>query len=283
MSRALVTGAGGFIGRFAVEGLRARGFDVHGAGRKDGDLLEPGTAERIVREAEASHLLHLAWTTEHGRYWDDPGNSDWVEATHRLVEAFVRAGGERIVFAGSCAQYDWSIGTALSETDTPRRPATRYGKAKQEASELVSELGATAIVFFPFGPYERPERLVPSIARKVLAGREAPTSAGSQIRDFIHVADCGAALAALLDSEVAGDVNVGSGKGTSVGEVARAVARIAGGEELLEIGALPGDDTTSAVATTRRLREEVGFDPVFTLESGLRDAVEWWRQRTRRR
>ena len=52
----------------------------------------------------------------------------------------------RIVFAGSCAQYDWSIGTALSETDTPRRPATRYGKAKQEASELVSESGATAIV-----------------------------------------------------------------------------------------------------------------------------------------
>jgi nucleoside-diphosphate-sugar epimerase len=284
LSRVLVTGARGFVGRLAVEALQRRGFEVHAAGRREADLLETSGASRLVRSAGASHLLHLAWTTEHGRYWEDPANRDWVAATARLIEAFVQAGGERVVLAGSCAQYDWSAGGPFSEGETPRRPATLYGRAKQEASELVPETGATAMLFFPYGPHEPPKRLVPSVARSILAGEEARTTAGTQVRDFIHVADCGAALAALLESEVAGDVNVGSGEGTAVAEVARTVARLAGREELLGIGALPdGGDETRVVASTERLRDEVGFVSSFTLEEGLRDAVEWWRQRTRRR
>jgi nucleoside-diphosphate-sugar epimerase len=284
LTRVLVTGARGFVGRFAVDALLRRGCEVHAAGRREADLLEPSGASTLVRIAGASHLLHLAWTTEHGRYWEDPANRDWVAATARLFEAFVQAGGERVVLAGSCAQYDWSAARPFSEAETPRRPTTLYGRAKQEASELVPETGATAILFFPYGPHEQPKRLVPSVARSLLAGEEARTTAGTQVRDFIHVADCGAALAALLESEVAGGVNVGSGEGAAVAEVARIVARLAGREELLRIGALPdGDDETSVVASTKRLRDEVGFSPSFTLDDGLRDAVEWWRQRTRRR
>jgi nucleoside-diphosphate-sugar epimerase len=284
VSRALVTGARGFVGRFAVEALRRRGFEVHATGRGEADLLEPSGASALVRAANASHLLHLAWTTEHGRYWEDPANRDWVEATARLLEAFVQADGKRVVLAGSCAQYDWSAERPFSEAETPRRPATLYGRAKQEASKLVPETGATAIIFFPYGPHEPPERLVPSVARSILAGEKARTTAGTQIRDFIHVADCGAALAALLESDVAGDVNVGSGEGTAVAEVAHTVARLAGREELLRIGALPdGGDETSVVGSTERLRDEVGFVPSFKLEEGLRDAVDWWRQRIRRK
>jgi nucleoside-diphosphate-sugar epimerase len=283
MKRALVTGAHGFVGRFAVEALRERGFEVYEAGREEADLLQPSAAGRLVRDAKASHLLHLAWATEHGRYWDDPANRAWVEATERLLEQFSPGGSERVVLAGSCAQYDWSAGAPFSETETPRHPATLYGRAKQEASELVPESGATAILFFPYGPHEPPERLIPSVARSILAGQEARTTAGTQVRDFIHVADCGGALAALLESEVTGDVNVGSGEGTAVAQVAREVAGIAGGEELLEVGALDGRDETSVVASIVRLRDEVGFVPRFTLQDGLRDAVEWWRQRTRRR
>lgn len=283
MRRALVTGARGFVGRFAVDALQRRGFEVFAAGRREADLLEPAEVAALVHEAAASHLLHLAWTTEHGRYWDDPANRDWVEATRRLFDAFAEAGGSRVVLAGSCAQYDWEAEGPFSESETPRRPATLYGQAKQEASEFVRDSGATAILFFPYGPHERPERLVPSVARRVLAGEKAPTSAGTQVRDFMHVADCGSSLAALVESNVTGAVNIGTGDGTSVADVARAVAWLAGGEELLELGALPGDDTSSVVAATWRLREEVGFVPAFTLEEGLRDAVEWWRQRTRRR
>ena len=301
MSRALVTGATGFVGRSAVEALRGRGFEVHGVARRpledvevdawhEADLLEPSAGARVAREAGATHLLHLAWTTEPTRYWDDPGNLDWVAATTRLVEGFAEAGGVRAVLTGSCAQYDWSGAEPFSEAETPRRPATLYGRAKQEATDLVMSSSAEAglsysiaLLFYPYGPHERLERLVPSVILSLLAEKEALTTAGTQIRDFLHVADCGAALAALLESDVRGDVNIGSGEAISVADVARALARIVGREELLRVGALPGgDDGTTVVAAVGRLRSEVGFVPRYGLDDGLHDTVEWWRQRTRR-
>jgi nucleoside-diphosphate-sugar epimerase len=294
VKRALVTGASGFVGRAAIEALAAAGYEVHAVsrGRREGanwhtaDLLEPRAVPELMRATRPSHLLHLAWTTEHGRYWEDPANVDWVAATRLLLEAFSKADGSRFVLAGSCAQYDWSGGEPRSEEHTPRKPATLYGRAKQEASDLVEASGlsaATGLLFFPYGPHERPERLVPSVARRLLAGEEAPASTGTQVRDFIHVSDCGGALAALLHSDVTGSVNVGSGVGTSVTDVAEAVARIVGHPDLLRLGTLPGDDRTTVVAAVDRLRDEVGFVPRLSLEQGLRQTVEWWRQRTRRR
>jgi nucleoside-diphosphate-sugar epimerase len=302
-ARVLVTGASGFVGRAAVAALRHRGYEVHGVARTAADdvevdawhaadLLDPAGVDGLVREAGASHLLHLAWTTEHGRYWSDPTNRAWAEATYGLMEMFAAARGARAVMAGSCAQYDWSTARAFSETETPRRPATLYGRAKQETTDRLEawskEAGlsfAAALLFFPYGPFEKAERLVPSVTRSLLAGEEAATTSGTQVRDFVHVDDCGTVLAALIDSDVTGAVNVGSGQGSSVADVAASLARIVGREDLLRIGALPtrGEDSTSVVAATTRLRDEVGFRPRYDLETGLRDTVEWWRQRTRRR
>ena len=277
--------------------LRERGHEVHGVARRPvddlgvdawhaADLLDPAAAPAVVGAARASHLLHLAWTTEHGRFWYDPANLAWAAATLRLVEAFAAAGGTHVVTAGSCAQYAWDEEVEpMRETATPRRPATLYGRAKEAATGLVQswadETGlshATALLFFPYGPHEAPERLVPSVARRLLAGEPAPVTSGTQVRDFVHVADCGAALAGLLDSGATGPVNIGSGRGVRVADVATTLARLVGREELLRIGALPGgDDSTSVVADTRRLRDEVGFVPRHDLESGLHHAVEWWR------
>jgi nucleoside-diphosphate-sugar epimerase len=195
------------------------------------------------------------------------------------------------VVSGSCAQYDWAdeaIGPSgvASETATPRRPATLYGRAKQATTDVLeawsAEVGlsyATALLFFPYGPFEQPERLVPSVTRSLLAGETARVTAGVRVRDFVHVEDCGAALAALVDGDVAGAVNVGSGRGSSVADVATAIARIVGREELLAIGALPpSDEGSRVVAATTRLRDEVGVAPRYELETGLRDTVEWWRR-----
>jgi nucleoside-diphosphate-sugar epimerase len=256
------------------------------------DVLDPVSVTRVVRETQASHLLHLAWATDHERFWSDPANIAWVRATCSLGEAFVEAGGTRAVISGSCAQYSWDVmdlgaSGVANETRTPRRPATLYGSAKQAISELFeswsAEVGlsyATGLVFCPYGPFEKPVRLVPSVARSLLAGEPAEVGPGTHVRDFIHVDDCGEALAALVDGDIAGAVNLGSGQGSSIAEVATAIARTLGREDLLRIGARPArEEAPRVIADIARLRDEVGVTPKHDLVSGIEATVAWWSAR----
>jgi nucleoside-diphosphate-sugar epimerase len=283
VSRVLVTGATGFIGRHARAALERAGHDVV---VMRVDLLHPRAAPVLVEAARATHLLHLAWYAVPGKFWSAPENAEWLEATVRLLRAFYDAGGQRAVAAGTCAEYDWEGDGLLSERETPIRPATPYGRAKAEAFERAGELGgelAWGRVFFLYGPGEHPDRLVSSVARRLLAGEEAPTTEGAQVRDFMHVADVAGAFAALLDSGVTGAVNIGSGEPVTVREVVEEIARAAGHPELLRAGALPQreGEPPQLVADVTRLRDDVGFRPRYDLRSGIADAVEWWRQQQR--
>jgi nucleoside-diphosphate-sugar epimerase len=297
----LVTGASGFVGRPAVAALAQLGFEVHAASRQPHpgddathrhvvDLFDRDAVNGTVHAVAPTHLLHLAWCTEHGSFWDDPANEAWVDATAHLLDAFRTAGGSRVVVAGSCAQYGWdriALGPdgVAHEHSTPHQPATRYGRAKERVAGMLGDSDAIGLVFFPFGPYEQAERLVPSVTRSILRGTPARITSGRQVRDFLHVDDCGTAFAALVDSEVAGPVNLGSGVPTAIVDVARTIARLLGCEDLLEVGAIPDrtDDPPRLVADVTRLRDEVGFEPRFELESGLRDVIAWWRQEMRRK
>jgi nucleoside-diphosphate-sugar epimerase len=298
MSRVLVTGASGFVGRAAVPALRLRGFEVHAVARladptiqadtwHEADLLDASTVAPLLRAAEASHLLHLAWTTEHGAFWSDPANLEWSRATLALFGAFAEAGGERSVMVGSCAQYDWdALGTSgpADEAKSARRPATLYGEMKEDTARRLEARSssnglshATALLFFPYGPYDQAERLVPSLTTDLLAGREATVRSGGEVRDFVHVEDCGSALAALLDSDVTGAVNVGTGRGSSVAEVAANVAQIVGGEELLRVDRRRAEVASAVVAAVERLTDEVGFVAQYDLDRGLHQTVDWLR------
>jgi nucleoside-diphosphate-sugar epimerase len=212
----------------------------------------------------------------------------WVEAGLRLLRAFASGGGERAVLAGSCAEYDWSaIGTdgVCSEDATPLRPATLYGASKLALGTIGSSWApaeglslAHGRIFFLFGPAEDPRRLVSSVARALLRGEPAPCSEGDQRRDFLHARDVAGAFVALLDSDLSGAVNIGSGTATAVREVVSLVAEAAGRPELVRFGELPGrpDEPPALVADVRRLRDEVGWSPTLTLEQGIREVVEWW-------
>lgn len=280
MRRVLVTGAGGFIGRRVVPLLRRAGHEVHAA---EGDLLDPATARRVVEAARPSHLLHLAWCTDHGRFWEAPENVAWVEASLRLWRQFAASErAERFVGVGSCAEYEWSE-PLLSEAATPLRPASLYGACKdaaRRALEAASERAGLSFawgrVFFVYGPDEASGRLVPSVAGALAEGRPARTSDGEQVRDFLHVDDVARALVALLEGEVHGAVNIGSGEGVAVREIAETLGRLAGRPELIELGAVPRPrgDPAEIVADATRLRDEVGWAPEIGLERGLASTLE---------
>ncbi len=295
----LLTGGSGFIGSRAIAPLRAAGFEIHALGRTPGgssdvvwhelDLLDDRASARVVAEVGAEHLLHLAWYTEHGRFWNAPENLDWVAASVRLLRAFAEAGGRRAVIAGTCAEYDWADAEEScrersdgARPQTPLRPATLYGACKH-ATHLIAETYAREAdlslawgrVFLLYGPGEDERRLVPDVARKLLAGAQAPTSDGAQERDFMHVDDVARGFVELLASAVEGPVNIASGQAVSIAEVLALIADAAGHPELLRLGALQRRDgePERLLADVTRLRDEVGFRASTALEQGIAETV----------
>jgi nucleoside-diphosphate-sugar epimerase len=289
--RALLTGAGGFIGRELPKLLTARGFDVHSIGRAEDKAGNGWTHHRcdllrddldpLLRVLGATHLIHMAWYAEPGKFWTAPDNLDWVAASLKLVRAFQRAGGRRIVAAGSCTEYDWGHST-LDEQETPLNPSTLYGEAKAALYRILSK-GAPSLdlsfawgrIFFLYGPFEAPGRLVSSLIDGIARGERVDFSAGAQQRDFMHVEDVAAAFAALLDSDVQGAVNIASGTTVAVRDLVERGARIADGAHLVSFGTRPmqAGEPPLLAAAIGRLQGELGFTPRFGLDEGLRDTV----------
>jgi len=258
----LVTGAGGFIGRQTLQPLCDLGYKVHVF---EGDLLDSAITDKLLAKLRPSHLLHVAWYAEHGKFWMAPENTVWLEASTHLFKSFIAGGGRRILGVGSCAEYDWQRKdkTPWKETD-PCRPHTPYGQAKLALQQRLAALpvsSAWARVFLLFGPDEKPERLVPYAIRKALAGEPVLCTEGTQLRDFIDTRICGRALAQLLDSGVTGPVNVASGETISVADLVKLVCGLCGHPESVKLGAIPmnKDDPPFMVPDLSRLRNEAKF------------------------
>jgi nucleoside-diphosphate-sugar epimerase len=297
--KVLLTGANGFIGKHAINPLSARGFEVHAISTKKGsheaipgliwhqlDLMNKQDVEDLFMSFRFSYLLHFAWDTTPGKYWSSLENLAWVEASLHLVRSFISYGGKRVVVSGTCAEYDWKY-ERCDENQTPFLPATLYGSSKRglylilkSYCELMNVSFAWGYIFFLYGPNENPKRFVPSVIRGLLGKQSVPCSEGLQIRDFMHVRDVADAFASLLQSQVSGGVNIASGQGVSLREIAQVIAEITGGSERLLFGAFPtpANEPKQLLPTVRRLREELGWIPKIKLREGIEEAVLWWKQ-----
>lgn len=297
MKSVLLTGASGFIGHHCLEPLLSRGYEVHAvssrATKQDKrvnwhqmDLLQAGAAKSLLAEVKPTHLLHLAWFVVPGKLITSPENFSWVRASMELVQEFAGQGGKRLAVCGSGYEYDWNYGYC-SEKLTPAVPNTVYGACKQALNLLVQSFaGQSALsaawgrVFFLYGPNEHPQRLVSSVILSLLKGEPAKCSHGRQIRDYMHVQDVADGLVALLDSEVAGSVNVSSGQATTLREIVLTIGRLIERPELIQLGAIPAraNDTPLVVGENSRLQNEVGWKQQFELEAGLRQTIDWWKR-----
>jgi nucleoside-diphosphate-sugar epimerase len=227
--------------------------------------------------------VHLAWNAEHPAYWTAADNDAWADGTIALARSFAEQGGQRLVAAGTCAEYDWTdLSTPCREEETPCRPQTPYGRAKLRAGigvmKIARETGLSAAwgrLFFLYGPGEDPQRIIPFVARQLAAGERAKVSAGTQVRDFLHVSDAATAFVVLLSDSLAGPVNIGSAVGVTIRSVVETLARMAGRPDLVDLGAVPlqPGEPPMIVADNRRLLS-TGWRQKITLEAGLAEMIQ---------
>lgn len=285
----LLTGATGFIGRQVLDHL-GTAYEVHCTSRSkyrgsdaiwhQSDLRDAAACERLISEVRPDILVHAAWTTEHGLFWESSENDRWLQAGRSLFSSFADNGGRRIIGCGTCAEYggESSSPRRESEDQGSARPASRYGQAKLELLQHLRSLPveyAWARIFFAYGPGEGSQRLVPSTIRSLLLGEPALCTSGTQVRDFIDVRDLGRAIAELVSSSITGAINLGQGEECSIARLVTVLGDLAGRPDLIRLGALPDrpGDPPCLVPDLNRQFKELRFAPRIDLLQGLSDSL----------
>jgi nucleoside-diphosphate-sugar epimerase len=291
--RVLVTGAAGFIGSHVVRDLVAHGHEPVALVRRETslwrieDIRDSISVVETLNGVRPDACIHLAWYAVPGRYLDaGHENIASLEASLALLDDLSAAGCAHVVMAGTCAEYDTESG--LLREDSPTRPVTVYAACKLACAVIgairAQQLGigfSWARLFYLYGPYEDGRRLVPALINAVLDGREFAATTGTQVRDYLHVADVARGLCALAEGRHGGTFNVCSGYPVLMRDLIALAARLAGDEGLVKFGALEPRawEPASILGDSSHLRDLAGWAPSFSLADGLRNTVDWWKHR----
>ena len=321
--RVLVTGGAGFIGSALVRHLVAvRGDEVCTVDKltyagnpanlagvrgranhrfEKADICDAAAMRRLVAEFAPDALMHLAAESHVDRSIEGPAAfvHTNIVGTCALLEAvreYRSSGGRECRFIHvSTDEVYGSLGTeGLFTEESPCRPNSPYSASKAAADHLARAWGTTYGLPVTvtncsnnYGPYQFPEKLIPVVILRALAGEPVPVYGdGLQVRDWLHVDDHVRGLAAVLDGGRAGRTyNIGGNCEKTnlevVRTVLRAVASNRGGSVDSLLGLIefvadrPGHDRRYALDATR-IAAELGWKPAVDFETGIADTVEWY-------
>lgn len=310
----LVTGGAGFVGSVVVDQLVDRGEEVvviDNLSRGHEDQINPkalfvqsdvGNPEALSEHlADADAVLHFAGLIAVGESMEHPGlfHEHNVAQGAVLFNAVCAAGIENLVFSSSAAVYGEPEEMPIPETHR-LQPTSTYGWTKLAAEWMLADhdradgLRSVSLRYFnAAGASDRrrerhePEtHLIPRILGAArgdlnlqIFGDDYPTRDGTNERDYIHVDDLATAHLAALDHLRTGgettQINLGTGTGFTVLEVIEAARRVTGCDIPAEVGPRRPGDPAVLVASNRRAREVLGWEPVRTaIDDIVRSAWE---------
>jgi len=298
--RLLVTGGAGYIGGVVTLHLLRAGHQVtvlddlstgHADSVPDGATFVEGTlqdaAGAVLAREQYDGVLHFAAkalvgeSTQHPeRYWHTN-----VGGTLALLDAMRANAVPRLVFSSTAATYGEPDEVPILET-APTRPTNPYGESKLAVDMMITSeaqahgLGAVSLRYFNVagasdgqGERHATETHIIPITLQVVSGRrptfgifgdDYPTPDGTCIRDYVHVDDLADAHLLALDGAVPGEhriYNLGNGAGFSVLDVVEAVRRVTGHPLPTEVQPRRGGDPAVLVASSARIREDLGWVP----------------------
>jgi UDP-glucose 4-epimerase len=311
----LVTGGAGYIGSVVANQLLERGHDVavlddlsrgHRGAVPDGArFLEVGLADAEgTKDALAEgfdgvlHFAALALVAESVEFPERYHRGNFV-GTLNLLDAMREHGVKRLVFSSTCATYGEPEVVPMPET-LPTNPVNSYGNSKLAVDRMIGDecrahgLGAISLRYFnvagasgPFGEDHYPEtHLIPLVLQAAAGTREHvsvfgtdyPTEDGTAVRDYIHVEDLGRAHLLAMDAIEPGAhtiYNLGNGLGFSVRQVIEAARKVTGREIAVNEEPRRPGDPAQLVASSEKIRTELGWEPEKDLEAMIADAWAW--------
>lgn len=311
--RALVTGAGGFIGSHLTQALLAGGAHVRAfvrytssgtAGWLDripdaararlevqfGDLRDFGAVDRAV--ADCSHVFHLGaviaipYSYQNPREFTDVN----VGGTQNVLEAVRRHGTGRAVFTSTSEVYGSARYVPIDE-EHPRFGQSPYAASKIGADALVTSYHCSyalpvviARPFNTYGPRQSLRAVVPAIIAQAQRGGPLRLGALTPTRDLNFVADTVTGLIACGTAPgIEGQTfNLGSGREISIGDLAARVCELLGVPCKIETDERrlrpTGSEVVRLCADHSKARDLLGWSPAVPLEDGLRRTAHWLKE-----
>ncbi len=270
-----------------------------------GTILDRELVANTLRDHDVEGVIHVAGYKYAGVSVQRPLHTyeQNVEATRIVLAAMADAGVDKLVFSSSAAVYGTPDVPLVTE-DLPKRPASPYGESKLIGEWLIRDqavatadaphpLRHTSLRYFnvvgsgdPVVYDTSPHNLFPIVFEKLLAG-ETPringddydTPDGTNVRDYVHVADIAAAHAVAARRLAAGEpveaaYNLGSQNGLSVREIMDAMARVTGIRFVPEIGPRRPGDPDRIVATGELAARDLQWANRYSVDEMVRSGWE---------
>ena len=289
--KVLVTGVAGFIGGHLCQALVALGAEVYGLDRPGAfnsgitgiqtlelDLRDYEGLKNVLVDIQPHLVYHLASlvTARQELELILPTLHNNLVSTVNLLLVMTELGCERLVVMGSAEEPNDGI------------PNSPYAATKAAASLYagmffrIYDLPVVTIrQFMAYGPKQRPEKLIPYTILSLLRNQTPKLSSGKRIIDFIYVQDVvrGLLMTGFWPGINGKTIELGSGKGISIAELANMLLELSGSTAPLEFGVLPdrlGED--SLVANLAETETTLGWQPRWSLRDGLFETLNWYKE-----
>lgn len=312
MKKALVCGAGGFIGGHLVNRLKSEGYWVRGVDLKQnefgnnqadefiiGDLTSANVATNVL-ESGFDEVYQLAADMGGAGYIFTGFNDASVMHNSALcnlniLEASANAGVSKIFYSSSACMYpeynqlDPDNPKCSEDSAYPAAPDSEYGWEKLFSERLYLayqrnrgidvRIARFHNIFGPCGTWQGGKEKAPAaMCRKVAEAVDGSSievwGDGKQTRSFLYINDCIDAIRALINSDFAGPVNIGSEEMISINDFAKMVIDIAG--KKLTINNIPGPQGVRGRNSDNSLIfKKLGWKPSLTLRQGMELTYNW--------